>query len=446
MQLREYQEDAVQFVAKRDGRALIALPPGAGKTAIVSSWLPDHNKLTLIICPNGPVVQHWRNEIERWHPGLPVAVGTGTAKRRATMREAVARCDSGVLVLNYEAMRIDIEELLEIPWHTVVFDESHRLKGRRITFKCAAKLAKAAENCVLVTGTPILNRADELWVSFHLLNPKDFKSYWRWVEYHFTIEYPRYGRRVIRKVGPPKPDHVKMLRDDLHGRMFYRPMKEILPELPEMSETTYVVDLSPAERKAYDSMLQDFWMEVGDEVVQAVNTVAQQTRLRQLASDWSVFGNPPGTKAQTAKLLVETLDQQVVVFCAFRDTAEAVASLLPDSATYHGGIPAEQRARRIEAFRAGEITTLVATIATMGEGVDGLQGCHNVIMLDRLWTPARNEQAIGRCLRLGQKDNVNVMHIVARESIDYTVAYALEAKESVIDAVVKERTRAVHPS
>jgi SNF2 family DNA or RNA helicase len=440
--LRQYQKDAVQFIAKRHGRALVALPPGAGKTAIVSSWIAGSTGPILVIAPNGPVLDHWSYELAAWG-GLSGVVGTGTKKQREHHRTHLLPGE--VLILNYECMRNDIDALVDIPWGLVIFDESHRLKGRKLTFKCAAKLAKAAPSCILVTGTPVLNRAEELWTSLHLIDPTKYRSYWRWVEAHFQINYPRYRRRIVREVGNLLTGHVEIVRQEIGDRMFYRPLKDILPDLPPVTETDYEVYLSTSERKHYDDMLEQFWMEVGGEIVQAVNTVAQQTRLRQLASDWSTFGMGPGTKAKAAAGLVEDLDgAQCIIFCAFRDTAEAVSSIIPDSAAYHGGITAEHRSRLVEAFRVGEIQVLVATIATMGEGVDGLQGCHNVIMLDRLWTPARNEQAIGRCHRLGQKSSVNVMHLVAEDTIDDTILQALHDKTSVIDAVIKERTRAVH--
>lgn len=445
MQLRPYQVDAVRFLAVR-GRSLLALPPGAGKTAIVSSVLANDRTpglAVLIVCPTGPVMFHWRDEIEEWGGGHQAAVGTGPKERRAATRQRAVETGT-FLILGYETFRQDAAALTAIEWDCVVFDESHRLKNRQSqVFKAAKKLH--TDRLILVSGTPVLNRAEELWTSLHLMYPEKFRSFWKWADAFFTISYPRYRQRIVREVGAIKsPEHAKLMSEDLAKRMFYRPLSEILPDLPPVTETYYEVVLSADEQKAHDSMMDNFWMEVGDDIVQAPNHISRLTALRRLASDWSAWGEPPGTKCQVAAQLVDELDgEPCVVFVAFRATAEAAASIMPNAAYYHGGMTAAERARTLESFRSSGITTLVATIATLGEGVDGLQHvAHNVIFLDRDWTPARNDQAIARLRRSGQADSVNVIHIVATDTTDDVVNQALVAKRDVVDAVIHQGRKA----
>lgn len=441
--LRPYQQDAVDTI-QREGRLLLALPPGAGKTAIVAAALGEGRKL--IVAPNGPVIHHWQVQAREWGH-FHVANGTGSAKRRQGVRQG-----RHSVVMNYEAFRVDIDYVLAQEWDAVVFDESHRLKNRQSqTFKAAARIAKVAPRLVLVTGTPVLNRATELWSSLHLLDPAKYRSFWRWAEYHFHIVTPRYRRRIVREVCSDEdcnvcggkgylPGHERMLVDEIRGKMFYRPIKEILPDLPELVETYHHVELNRDERKAYDSMVKDAWMEIGEDIIEAPLKIAQNTRLRQLASDWSVWSQHPGTKAKAAAELVAELDgEQVLIFCAYRNTTYAVAELIPGARAYHGGLDPERREQLKEAFIAGEVPVLVATIATLGEGVDGLQVARNAIFIDRDWTPARNEQAWRRLLRLGQKSSVNVMHIVADDTIDQVVSHALEVKQDVIRAIIEDR-------
>ncbi len=435
--LRQYQVDAVRFLSEQK-RALLALPPGAGKTAVVATALPGTAR-PLIVAPNGPVLPHWQHELFTWS-GIHGVMGTGTPKQRAAMREG---SEGGALILNYECFVRDIDSLAEIPWDAVVFDESHRLKNRQTqTFKAARRLKP--ESLYLVSGTPVLNRAEEIWTSLHLMEPKAYRSFWTWAEQFFTISYPRYRRRIVREVGKIKsPEHAALLRKQVHERMFYRPLAEILPDLPPVTTTTYEIELSAAERKAHDSMLEHFWMELGDEVIQAPNDVAKQTRLRQLCSDWSVFGEAPGSKSQAVAQLVDELaGEPVVIFTAFRATAEALVTILPNAAQYHGGMSGPGRDLMLAKFKSGKHRQLVVTIRSIGEGVDGLQhGCHNAIFLDRDWTPARNDQAVARLHRMGQSDSVNVIHVVARDCMDDVVSTALTEKRSVIEAIIESRVR-----
>lgn len=440
--LRPYQHTAVDFLTEH-GRAILAYPPGTGKTATVSRWLSDLPGFrVLVVCPNGPVLQHWKDEMWRWGE-LAATIGTGTKIRRHRSRTF----STGGLILNYECMRQDIDELVKIPWDAVVFDESHRLKNRKaLVFKAAAKLARRTPRIALVTGTPILNSADELWTSLHMLEPARYKSFWRWADYHFDVTTTRHRGRAVQEVGALKSSHAALLRESLTGSLIQRPLAELLPDLPPVTETYLHVDLTPPERAMYDSMKANFWMEHGADLTVAPNKISQSLRLRQLASDWSAFigvaewgfGIQLGAKGKAAvDLIADLAPEQVLVFCAFRHTVDALVHALDgQAAPYHGGHSAEGRAQAIADFKSGRRRVLVGTLATLGEGVDGLQVARNMIMVDRDWTPARNEQAIGRLRRSGQRSAVNVVHLVANDTIDQVVSAALARKQSVIEAVL----------
>ena len=167
--------------------------------------------------------------------------------------------------------------------------------------------------------------------------------------------------------------------------------------------------------------------------------MSKLTRLRQLASDWGGLWeeNTPGTKVKAAVELVDDLaPEQVVVLTAYKETARRIAELVGAPA-YTGDTSAEERESMLRRFRAGEETVLVGTLATVGEGVDGLQVARHVVLVDRDWTPARNEQAIARIRRSGQQaDQVVAYHIFARDTVDETVARMLVEKQGVIDALL----------
>lgn len=432
-----------------EGRAIFAYAPGTGKTATTVRWLAGKDlDCVLVVAPNGPVLTHWGHEAYDWG-AIQTLIGTGTPKQRIRARQ-VLNVGQG-LIVNYETMRGDIDELIKIPWDAVVFDESHRLKNRNsLTYKAAKKLAGRVDRVMLVTGTPILNAAEELWASLSLLEPKVYRSFWRWADLHFHLVSMRRGRHLVREVcknprcGKCKgrgllPGHAKLLRQELGNRLIQKPLAELLPDMPPVVETYFTVQLSAAERRQYDSMLKDAWMILGDELVVAINDVSKQTRLRQLASDWSAFGETTlGSKGKAAvSLVVEDMEsEQVVIFAAYRETVATLCRAIPDSVAYHGGLTRLERDEAIQKFITGEARVLVGTIGTMSEGIDGLQVARNVIFLDRDWVPARNEQAVARLQRSGQLSSVNVTHIVAENTIDAVVQQALVRKRSVVEAVL----------
>lgn len=447
--LRPYQQEAIDFLTANK-RALLALPPGVGKTATIAGWLagsPSQTGPLLVVCPNGPVLGHWHNEMWKWGRIYSFTATGDKKKRQAAVENAMrrVRMDEGAtaVITNYECMRNDIDALLEIPWSAVVFDESHRLKNRKsLVFKAAGKLARRAEHVALVTGTPILNSADELWTSLHMLRPDRYKSFWRWAEHHFDVVDARYRGRRVREIGDLKLGHDTMLRQELEKVLISKPLSLILPDLPAVTETYLSVNLSSAERQMHDDMSKNFWMEHGGQLVTAPTKITQSLRLRQLASDWTAFGGEGlGAKAKAAVDLVNDLgDEQVVIFCSFRSTVDAICGALgPSAAPFHGGLSAFDRQLGLETFATGMARVIVGTFGVMSEGIDGMQVARNAIFVDRDWVPARNEQAVARLQRSGQRSAVNVTHLVATDTIDDVVAEALRRKRSVIKAVLEHQ-------
>lgn len=435
MELRGYQIDALDFCHQHANRALIAYPPGTGKTVIGSRFIHRSPGPILVVAPNGPVLHHWQRTLH--DDGLqPSVLCAGTKPKRAAQRELIADSVAHVLVINYECMRGDIEELLSLGFETLIFDESHRLKNHRsLTYKAAIRLARRAENVLLLSGTPILNRAEEMWTSLALLKPGKYKSYWRWIEANFEVSTVRRGSRWVREIGPVKFGRQGAVFLELQTIMLSGDLKTMLPQLPPVTETTLEVVLSAPERKAYESMKQKLWAELGGKLLTAANISGSKVKLRQMCSDWTVYADTlePGAKVRQALELINDTEEQWVVFCGFRGAADALARQHPTFEAFHGGMSADQRSRAIHRFIQGDAKVIVGTLHTMGEGIDGLQCARNIIMLDRAWTPALNEQAIGRCLRSGQTRGVNVVHLVAQDTTDQRVAEALAQKQDVID-------------
>jgi len=440
--LRTYQQEATDFGLSAR-RWILADAPGAGKTATALAWMEAvRERRTLIVAPL-QVLHHWAAQAATFAPNTHVVVGTGTAAQRAAARRAVefpSRGETTALVINYEAMRIDIDRLVTMGFGTVIFDEAHRLKNRAtVQRKCAAKLARRAANLCLATATPVLNSADELWSPLALIDHGKYPSYWRWAEARFVIETPTYGYSLkpVLKIGPLLPGAAETIKGELAGKIIQRTLSDVLPAMTDPIQTVLSVDLSPAERKAYDQLMKHKWVELDGEVTSTTNVVARQTRARQITSDWGTIQATldVGSKSRAAIELYEDLaPERVVILTAFRATAQRIAAAT-GGALYMGGMSAAERHEAIEAFRSGRSRAFVGTLQAVGEGLDGLQVARHMILVDRSWVPATNDQAIGRLQRSGQTGIVQVTHLVARNTIDETVAQALVDKRDVIGAL-----------
>ena len=130
-------------------------------------------------------------------------------------------------------------------------------------------------------------------------------------------------------------------------------------------------------------------------------------------------------------------ETKFLVFSRFKQTIYALQKELGDSAVVITG-DTEDIDLEIESFKKPGKQVLLATIGAIGEGVDGLQHISDaVIFIDKDWSPAVNNQAVGRLVRKGQKNNVKVYDVQIENTIDEYVEKLLTIKMGDIEKVIK---------
>lgn len=454
MSLRPYQEQAVDFLLSHR-RAIYGHAAGSGKTPTTLVALEKACPWrTLCVAPKS-VLSHWAEEAAIWYPGLRVVPGWGTPTQRAAARADVAAMPEmpTMLLANYEVVRQDIDALEQITWGAMVIDEAHRLKNRNAMItKYTKRLTKHPRMWLwMLSGTPFPNRPQEIWSLLNLIDRHRFSSYWRWVESHCEVE----RLQTYKKMSYPAPKIIAGLRDGAEERvrsqledvLLYASLDDLLPDLPEATITPMFVDLDAEERRVYQDLEKRAWADIDGLVVKTGNEISRMTRLRQVVSSMDVFGGErtkPGSKIAAALELISDLEpEQVLVLSWSRAAAERVASEIGTGAAYiHGGVGAAERDVILRAFTSGKVRVLAGTLATLGEGVDGMQVARHLIRLDRDWVPARNAQALARIRRSGQlHDAVFCWDLIARGTLDETIEQALRDKTDVIDALLAQRTQ-----
>lgn len=461
-ELFPFQAEDVEKLAGQTG-ALIGNEMGTGKTyeAIARDlrlrvedvqWRPAKRTL-VVVSPLVVTMNVWPRHLEEL-TDLPVYVIDPKNRDRA-FKQFLNDERGGYFVMHYEALRLLVPQMKDMYWFHVIADECHRIKNRKAQQTQAFKRIKTKYKTAM-SGTPAINRPDELWSVLNWLYPQDFASYWRFYRDYvdYEIVYPQQFHKVI---GPKNVEHLQTriapfyVRHLKKGRCCAHHPEGVMPQLPDKVYLPPIwVDLSPVQRKAYNEMRRDMITWVGqnqDKPLVAPVVIAQLMRLQQFAVASATINDnhevrlaEPSSKIDALMQLLEEYEgEQVVVFTQFKQLVNLVAErLTKENISYvllTGDVPPDVRSNNIRKFQTGEVRVFVGTITAGGVGVD-LWAANTVVFLDRAWSPALNQQAEDRLHRHGQKDTVSVIDIMARDTVDLGRKQKIEMKWSWIKQIL----------
>jgi len=444
LKLYEFQEAGVEFLVKRR-RAILADDMGLGKTvqAVVACERSKAERV-LVICPN-TLKGNWAAEIEKWIPGKHVSVLRGSCNKR---KKDVEQFKRGYLVTNIESVRKHsfATDLLSVPWGALIVDEAHGIKNRRSNQTRGVKaLAARIPRVYLLTGTPIMNRVDDLWSPLNILYPKRYRSFWSFARRHTIVYRTAYGWEI-----DGKPIRAKELRREVAPVLLRREKEQVFSGMPRRIDQKVWLDLEGEQLRVYTSIEKKALAQIGEDIeIEIINVLAKLTRCRQATISLGLLGGKPGgVKIDTLMDIIAGTDQKVVVFSQFAKAIKLVADSFKKEGIRHeiliGEIKEVERNKAIEQFQGNpEVRALLATIQAGGAGIN-LTAASLVVFLDKHWTPAVNEQAIDRTRPHMQKHPVQVVQLLCRNTVDEMIEGVLEGKVSIVEAILKRRTDVTH--
>lgn len=297
--LRDFQQEAVdKFIDVKS--VLIGDDMGLGKTleAIDLDWqrrvkggqpyskgLFKHRP-TLVLTRMS-VVSEWEAHFEWMRPELRVVCLD--PKNRASFLKAVRDKVADVYIMHWDALRLLMdpkndpsETMRKTPWFHIIGDEIHVVKSRKAKVTRALKSLRTEYKTGL-SGTPADNKPNDLWSILNWLYPHNWRSYWNF--YKAYVKYEVDEEHGYHKVtGVRNAEHLLRQMQSFYIR---RRKEEVLDDLPEKYYNTIWVDLSPAQRKAYNQMRKKQLAWVGaqeDKPMAAPVVVTQLLRLQQFAA------------------------------------------------------------------------------------------------------------------------------------------------------------------
>ena len=398
----------------------------------------------LIVAPLS-ILSVWEAEFAQFAAfDYALAVLTGdSAKKTDTLRHMNGAALQ-VAVVNYESAWRMEQELAAWGPDLIVCDEGHKIKTHNISAsKAMHRLGAKAGYRLLLTGTLITNKAIDVFSPYKFLNPTIFgTSFYAFRSRYFDMV--GYGNHT--------PVLKKSMEAELSARLHsiaYRAAKADCLDLPETTDVVRQVELEPAARKIYRSLVKESFAELASGEVTAPNVLTRLLRLSQLTGGF--LGSDENAAVQqisSAKLSAteDILDsavaegQKLVIIARFLPEIRAICKELDGRGLRYACITGEvqDRAAQVAQFQNDpDVPVFVGQIATAGLGLT-LTAASTMVFYSLDYSMSNYEQAKARIHRVGQRNPCTYIHLIAKGTVDEKVLTALRNKADLAKALVDD--------
>jgi SNF2 family DNA or RNA helicase len=453
-------------VAEDSNELALFFDMGTGKTATAINILRlkfNQNKKifkTIIFAPL-VVCENWKREFEMHAPKLAANVlvlNKSGQKRLKDFDKYVG--DSTIIVTNYESLRTeDFFKRLE-DWgpKAMVLDESHLCKNHKSKqAKKVEKLSRATRFRYLLTGTPILNSALDIFHQFLILDGGETfgKNY-----YVFQLKYFKDGNSkwAGRPGYFPKWEPVTSLYPELNNKIYSKALRVVKSEcldLPPLIRQKIEVELSPEQKKIYKDMERDFVAFLESKkgerkAVLAELAITKALRLQQIVTgfvtteDGEVIEQKANPRLDVLKELLESItkEHKVIVWCSFihnyRQVEGACKQLKLSCVKLTGEQTSTQKQESMDTFNNDpKMKVMIANRRAGGIGVNLIAASYSIIY-SRNFSLGEELQSEARNYRGGSEihESVTKIDLVAPDTIDARVVESLGKKEKTSEAIL----------
>jgi SWI/SNF-related matrix-associated actin-dependent regulator 1 of chromatin subfamily A len=431
---RPYQIDAIKFAEAADCRCIIADEQGLGKTIESLSLLRLHPAQLLpavIVCPSTVKLQ-WMFEIHR-------ICGNGPEFLVQVIQSGKEKAMPGfkIYVVTYDMLKNKdlFDYLPPNTLKTIIIDECQRIKNHLSDrAKAVQRIARDLKHVLPMSGSPIYNHAGEYYTVLNLVSPTRFPHYQRYIDTYCDSYSNGWGQKIG---GLKDKDRFHEETKDIIIR---RTKAEVLPDLPAKDRKFHHVELDRKLNKVYDSLLSELDDALsGDSDAFGMNgsAIAIMSRMRHITG----ISKVAECIDFTTEFLLST-DRKITIFIHHQDVMgmleKQLNTWLADGGfgsvlVLHSGLNGDDRSALVKEFKDDDTKRVMLCMFT--EGLN-LQFCSDAIILERQWTPKKEEQVEDRFHRFGQLNSVTVTYLIASGTIDDFLTELVEIKRARIAATI----------
>lgn len=456
-ELRPYQKEGFKWINEITDLGfggVLADDMGLGKTLQIIAFLLSQKKSKSIVVVSTSVIYNWMDEFEKFAPSIRIGLVHGSkSKRDKVLREfkrglgikieednlkekSYEKYD--VLLTTYGTLKNDEKAYENLSFDYCIIDEAQNIKNPAAQATLSVKNIKSRCNIAL-TGTPIENNLMELWSIFDFVMPG----------YLFTKE--RFRERFILD-----ESNLSELKYLITPFILRRLKEDVLSELPEKLEKKYLVEMKGKQKQLYSFYVKAIKNQLNENKSSEksgrdkINLFSYLTKLREICLDPSlVVPDYTGgsSKLTVVKEIVKDASEsgkKILLFSQFTSVLKKIEEdFKKEDISYlylDGGTSSKDRVERVKKFNEdSNIKVFLISLKAGGVGLN-LTSASVVIHFDPWWNPAVEDQATDRAHRFGQENKVEVIKLVAKDTIEEKIVLMQEDKRELIQSLMDGKT------
>lgn len=424
--LRDYQVSGFEFfktLSDYQFGGILADEMGLGKTIqTIAFLLSNKDKKSIVITPTA-LIYNWKNELEKFAPTLKVGLLHASKSEREKILDNIDNYD--VLLTTYTTYKNDMDKYKNINFDYCIIDEAQNIKNPDAIITKAIKKINAKVRFAL-TGTPIENNLMELWSIFDFIMPGYL-----------------YNKSKFKSTFVNNEKNIIELKNLIKPFILRRTKKEVITELPDKIEQKIIIDLEKEHKKAYKGYVNLITRKIKENNQDNITVFSYLTKLRQLClSPELMVKNYQGRNSKLdvlINIIKDSSDKKILVFSQFTKVLEVIGKRLNEeniSYSYlDGKTSAKDRVKLVEEFNTNNNKVFLISLKAGGTGLN-LTSANIVVHFDPWWNPAVEDQASDRAHRIGQKNVVNVIKLIAKDTAEERVINLQETKKELIEDVI----------
>jgi len=428
--LYDFQKIAIEFLINNNNKGLISLEMGLGKSLVSLAFIVyQQYKKVFVVCP-ASVKWSWESETKKWTNLKPFVINS---KDGFTMEDYN---NHNIFIINYDILKKFYDTISSFHLDCLVLDESTAVKNPKAKrTKLTKMISKKINSIILLSGTPVLAKPVELFSQLNIIDPLEWGDYWSYVKRFCAPWSAPWGMDVS---GASNLDELNL---KIQRYIFRKRKEEVLDELPDKNFIDFPIELTAEYAKMYKVLENSFidYLEMKGKTEKEINKSLQAealvklNELRQLTSKG---------KLESAKNIIDMFlenNSKLVVFSTYREPLKKLKEELGDKAVIIiGETKSEDRKEAIERFQNDDkVKIFLGGMLSANTGIT-LTEAASVLFIDYDWTPANMYQAFSRVDRIGQKaKKINIIQIIAKNTIDDRMRELLAAKQSVVDVLIE---------